>query len=109
MKLCTMSQTIKFFLNGQKQLASVRPDMTVLDWLRSAPRLTGTKEGCAEGDCGACSVLIGDPSGDSVRYHAANSCILAMSQIDGRAKACPRKILTRTRASAPLTSTWARS
>jgi xanthine dehydrogenase small subunit len=92
-----MSQTIRFFLNGQKQEASVRPDTTVLDWLRSGPRLTGTKEGCAEGDCGACSVLIGDPltslrqnlgedDGDSeVQYQAANSCILAMGQIDGRA------------------------
>ncbi|UXN63376.1 2Fe-2S iron-sulfur cluster-binding protein [Phyllobacterium sp. A18/5-2] len=93
-----MSQTIRFFLNGQKQEASVRPDMTVLDWLRSTPRLTGTKEGCAEGDCGACSVLIGDPwfaprqtQGEEthhegeVHYHAANSCILAMGQIDGRA------------------------
>ena len=93
-----MSQTIRFFLNGQKQEASVRPDTTVLDWLRSGPRLTGTKEGCAEGDCGACSVLIGDPrfalrqaqDGDAhdegdVHYQAANSCILAMGQIDGRA------------------------
>ncbi|MBB3237965.1 xanthine dehydrogenase small subunit [Phyllobacterium endophyticum] len=92
-----MSQTIRFFLNGQKQEASVRPDTTVLDWLRSGPRLTGTKEGCAEGDCGACSVLIGDPrstlqqargedDGDGeVQYQAANSCILAMGQIDGRA------------------------
>ena len=80
-----MSQTIRFFLNGQKQEASVRPDTTVLDWLRSVPRLTGTKEGCAEGDCGACSVLIGDPAGDAVHYQAANSCILAMGQIDGRA------------------------
>ncbi len=80
-----MSQTIRFFLNGQAQDISVRPDMTVLDWLRNAPRLTGTKEGCAEGDCGACSVLIGDAAGEAVHYHAANSCILAMGQIDGRA------------------------
>jgi xanthine dehydrogenase small subunit len=84
-----MAETIRFFLNGQAHEVSVRPDMTVLDWLRSSPRLTGTKEGCAEGDCGACSVLIGDPWSDQVddgvRYHAANSCILAMGQVDGRA------------------------
>src|SRR5262245_51242857 len=77
--------TTRFFLNGQQHETSVRPDMTVLDWLRTLPRLTGTKEGCAEGDCGACSVLVGDPAEDGVRYHAANSCILAMGQIDGRA------------------------
>ncbi|MGH7006158.1 MAG: 2Fe-2S iron-sulfur cluster-binding protein, partial [Alphaproteobacteria bacterium] len=82
-----MSKTIRFFLNGQIQHAEVRPDATVLEWLRRVPRLTGTKEGCAEGDCGACSVLIGDADDESetVHYHAANSCILAMGQIDGRA------------------------
>ncbi|WP_027230040.1 xanthine dehydrogenase small subunit [Phyllobacterium sp. UNC302MFCol5.2] len=84
-----MATTMRFFLNGQLQEAAVRPDMTVLDWLRGPARLTGTKEGCAEGDCGACSVLVGDPSEEGaeprVHYHAANSCILAMGQIDGRA------------------------
>ncbi|MCO4318432.1 xanthine dehydrogenase small subunit [Phyllobacterium sp. 21LDTY02-6] len=80
-----MANSIRFFLNGRKQEASVRPDMTVLDWLRLSARLTGTKEGCAEGDCGACSVLIGDPDDGDMRYHAANSCILAMGQVDGRA------------------------
>jgi xanthine dehydrogenase small subunit len=80
-----MSKPVRFFLNGQIQEASVRPDTTVLDWLRNIPRLTGTKEGCAEGDCGACSVLVGQVDGDQVRYHAANSCILAMGQIDGKA------------------------
>ncbi|MEJ1118371.1 xanthine dehydrogenase small subunit [Phyllobacterium sp. CCNWLW109] len=80
-----MSNSVRFFLNGQIREANVRPDTTVLDWLRNEPRLTGTKEGCAEGDCGACSVLIGHVDGDQVKYHAANSCILAMGQIDGRA------------------------
>lgn len=79
-----MAQTTRFFLNGKILEADVRPDTTVLEWLRGNARLTGTKEGCAEGDCGACSVLIGDSHGDSVRYHAANSCILTMGQIDGR-------------------------
>ena len=82
-----MATTIRFFLNGDLKEVSVRPDTTVLDWLRGPQRLTGTKEGCAEGDCGACSVLIGDPSleNGNVHYHAVNSCILAMGQIDGRA------------------------
>ncbi|KXF78335.1 xanthine dehydrogenase small subunit [Paramesorhizobium deserti] len=80
-----MANSIRFFLNGQKQDVTVRPDTTVLEWLRLGPRLTGTKEGCAEGDCGACSVLLGDVSNGEIRYHAANSCIMTMGQIDGRA------------------------
>jgi xanthine dehydrogenase small subunit len=57
--------------------------MTVLDWLRLRGRLTGTKEGCAEGDCGACTIVIGRRSGDDVRYQAVNSCLMMMPQIDG--------------------------
>lgn len=77
--------SVRFFLNGQPCEAAVSPTMTVLEWLRERARLTGTKEGCAEGDCGACSVLVGDPVDGAVRYHAANSCIMTMGQIDGRA------------------------
>ncbi|YBV98176.1 xanthine dehydrogenase small subunit [Phyllobacteriaceae bacterium JZ32] len=80
-----MANSIRFFLNGQKLDVAVRPDTTVLEWLRSGPRLTGTKEGCAEGDCGACSVLLGDVVDGEIRYHAANSCIMTMGQMDGRA------------------------
>jgi xanthine dehydrogenase small subunit len=76
---------IRFFLNGTRCEANVSPMRTVLEWLREDARLVGTKEGCAEGDCGACSVLIGDAIDGVVRYHAANSCILTMGQIDGRA------------------------
>ncbi|MGH6760489.1 MAG: xanthine dehydrogenase small subunit [Phyllobacterium sp.] len=80
-----MARTTRFYLNGKIHEADIRPDTTVLEWLRGNARLTGTKEGCAEGDCGACSILIGDVDGGAVRYHAANSCILVMGQIDGRA------------------------
>ena len=45
--------TMNFILNGHPRAEDVRPTMTVLDWLRGGARLTGTKEGCAEGDCGA--------------------------------------------------------
>ena len=98
-----MTQMIRFFLNGHRQDVQIRPDTTVLEWLRGEARLKGTKEGCAEGDCGACSVLIGadmdaiaqadtasgatqSNKNDGVfRYRAVNSCILTMGQLDGKA------------------------
>ncbi len=55
--------------------------MTVLEWLRQNPQLRGTKEGCAEGDCGACSILLARPG--ETGYSAANSCIMLMGQIEG--------------------------
>jgi len=88
-EICPMSQIssvipVRFFLNGQMREATVSPMRTVLEWLRENARLSGTKEGCAEGDCGACSILVGEVVDETVRYHAANSCILTMGQIDGR-------------------------
>jgi xanthine dehydrogenase small subunit len=74
--------SINFTLNGKTTHANCRPDTTVLSWLRTEQRLTGTKEGCAEGDCGACSILVSNPNGES--FLAANACIMAMGQIAGR-------------------------
>jgi xanthine dehydrogenase small subunit len=54
----------------------------VLDWLRTRAHLTGTKEGCAEGDCGACTIVIGRQVDGSVRYRAVNSCLMMLPQID---------------------------
>ncbi len=69
-------QTIRFILNGEIiDTGAISPTMTLLDWLRERKRLTGAKEGCREGDCGACTVLIGRLIGDELIYESVNSCI----------------------------------
>jgi xanthine dehydrogenase small subunit len=82
-----MSSSIDFTLNGQSVSVTCRPDMTVLEWLRGDALLRGTKEGCAEGDCGACSVLVKCKSacGEETKFQAANSCIMLMGQLEGAA------------------------
>ncbi|MGL4310267.1 MAG: xanthine dehydrogenase small subunit [Paracoccaceae bacterium] len=73
---------IAFLLNGTPvTLQDVPPTRTVLDWLREDRGLTGTKEGCNEGDCGACTVMVTDQAGS----RALNACILFLPQIDGKA------------------------
>ena len=74
--------TITFLLNGERvELEDVRPTATLLDWLREERGLTGTKEGCNEGDCGACTVMVSDVDGAK----ALNSCILFLPQLNGKA------------------------
>ncbi|MBI3514382.1 MAG: xanthine dehydrogenase small subunit [Proteobacteria bacterium] len=80
-----MSGRISFLLNGEpRSIGDVAPTTTVLEYLRGAERACGTKEGCAEGDCGACTVVLGEPAGDSIRYRAINGCIALLPQIDGK-------------------------
>lgn len=75
-----------FELNGQMRTENgISPSMTVLDYLRLNARLTGTKEGCAEGDCGACTIVIAPLGEDKPRYRAINSCLMIVPQLDGHA------------------------
>jgi xanthine dehydrogenase small subunit len=73
--------TIRFLLNGEPQAVDAPPTTTLLDWLRETKGLTGTKEGCNEGDCGACTVMVTDETG----ARALNACILFLPQLEGRA------------------------
>ena len=73
---------LRFLLNGKECSEAGAPStMTVLDWLRTRSQLTGTKEGCAEGDCGACSIVLGREVDGSLQYRAANSCLMMLPQI----------------------------
>ena len=82
-----MQREISFVLNGSIHHASdCAGDMTLLDWLREQPHLRGTKQGCGEGDCGACTVSIArtDANGNLV-YRPVNACILFMGMVNGAA------------------------
>ena len=81
------SHTIRFVLDGELHcVAGVPPTTTVLEYLRNRAGRTGTKEGCAEGDCGACTVVLGELSAEArqLEYRAINSCIRFLPTIDGK-------------------------
>ena len=80
------TQTIRFIRRGQPVLLEhVPPSRTLLQVLREDLACSGTKEGCGEGDCGACTVVLGELDGDRLAYRAVNSCIKLAHAVDGLA------------------------
>jgi xanthine dehydrogenase small subunit len=78
------NQCVRFRLNAQEvTLPRPPPTRTLLEFLREDAGLTGTKEGCAEGDCGACTVVVGSRCADGTRWRAINSCIRFLPTVDG--------------------------
>jgi xanthine dehydrogenase small subunit len=71
------------FRGAEVALKQFSPRATVLDWLREEAGARGTKEGCAEGDCGACTVVLARLKGRRVAYEPFNACILLLGQVDG--------------------------
>ena len=80
-----MRRTIRFLMGDRlREIRDLPPAMTVLDWLRNEEGRRGSKEGCGEGDCGACTVVVGDLERGSLRYRAVNACIRFLATLDGK-------------------------
>jgi xanthine dehydrogenase small subunit len=79
-----MHDGVRFILNAADVAADAAPGTTVLDFVRGERRLCGTKVGCREGDCGACTVLVGEWRDGAVAYRSMTSCLLPLANVHGK-------------------------
>ena len=79
-----MTKPLHFILNDLEVQAQVPQGQLVLDYLRETRRMVGTKEGCREGDCGACVVLVGTLQEGAVRYRSVTSCLMPAHELAGK-------------------------
>ena len=75
---------IKFILNNETIESDLPAGTTVLDFVRYHKNLKGTKIGCREGDCGACTILVGEINGDSIKYRSMTSCLMPLANANGK-------------------------
>lgn len=74
----------RFILNNELISTDIAAGTTLLDFVRYHQNLTGTKIGCREGDCGACTILVGEAIGDQVKYKSLTSCITPLGNVNGK-------------------------
>ncbi|MCH8012207.1 MAG: FAD binding domain-containing protein [Candidatus Marinimicrobia bacterium] len=79
-----MSISTQFILNDQDIQTNFHPGILILDFLRQNEKLMGTKEGCREGDCGACTVIIGELANGKVTYKPVTSCLMPLGELHGK-------------------------
>lgn len=75
---------IKFILNEETIATALPPGMALLDFVRYYRHLTGTKIGCREGDCGACTILVGELQNDRLQYRSMTSCLMPLGNANGK-------------------------
>ncbi len=75
---------IKFILNEETISTALPPGMALLDFIRYHRHLTGTKIGCREGDCGACTILVGELQNDRLQYRSMTSCLMPLGNANGK-------------------------
>lgn len=85
MSISTSNRILKivFYLNDRKVAAEILPETTALELLRKHFKLTGTKESCSEGDCGACTIALGKINGNKLAYKSVNSCLTPAAKLHG--------------------------